>query len=183
MHHTLPLYSRFQNRFLKLYMLLIKTSRLPFIGRLVRYIANAYGRSQHGGYLITRQEAEQLIDISSSVWLAPCSCRRVFKNCDIPVMTEIVISNGHEIYSKKNGVSRITREEAKSVLRKHKDKNVIHTIMHCHGLFYAICTCCPCCCVPYRLKKEYNIGQALIRKADIVDDYRRQAADEKAVYI
>ncbi len=181
MHHTLPLYGRFQNKLLRLYMILIKTSRLPVIGRLVRYIANAYGRSKHGGYLITRSEAKQIINISNGVWLAPCSCRSAFNNCDIPVMTEIVISAGKEVYSRKKGTRSITKEEAISVIEKYRDKKVIHTVMHCQGLFYAICTCCPCCCVPYRLKKEYGVGQALIRNSDIVEEFRRQTEAESNI--
>jgi len=179
MHHTLPFYGWHQHKFLRLYMFLIKLTRLPLVGSLGRYLANSYARSKHGGYLITLEDAEQIIDASNTLALGPCSCRQVFHNCNLPVMTEIVISAGREVYSKKNNkeFKQISKEEAKGILRQNHRSNVIHTIMHCQGLFYAICTCCSCCCVPYRLKKEYNIEYALIRNKNIVDDYLKQLED------
>lgn len=176
MHHTLPFYGWHQHKFLRLYMFLIKLTRLPLVGRLGRCLANSYARSKHGGYLITLEDAEQIIDASNTLALGPCSCRQAFHNCHLPVMTEIVVSPGREVYSRKNnkGFKQISKEEAKGILRQNHRSNVIHTIMHCQGLFYAICTCCSCCCVPYRLKKEYNIEYALIRNKNIVDDYLKQ---------
>ena len=151
MHHSMPFYGRFQHRFLRLYMLLIKLTRLPLVGGLGRWLANSYGRHHHGGYLITLEEAEQIVDASNSIYLGPCSCRRVFHNCDLPVMSEIVIAAGEEIYHnrKKGNLEAISKEGAKKVLRQNHKSNTIHTIMHCQGMFYAICSCCPCCCVPY----------------------------------
>ena len=176
MHHTLPFYGWHQHKFLRLYMFLIKLTRLPLVGSLGRYLANSYARSKHGGYLITLEDAEQIIDASNTLALGPCSCRQVFHNCNLPVMTEIVISAGREVYSKKSNkeFKQISKEEAKRILHQNHRSNVIHTIMHCQGLFYAICTCCSCCCVPYRLKKEYNIEYALIRNRNIVADYLKQ---------
>jgi len=179
MHHTLPFYGWHQHKFLRLYMFLIKLTRLPLVGSLGRYLANSYARSKHGGYLITLEDAEQIIDASNTLALGPCSCRQVFHNCNLPVMTEIVISAGREVYSKKSNkeFKQISKEEAKRILHQNHRSNVIHTIMHCQGLFYAICTCCSCCCVPYRLKKEYNIEYALIRNRNIVADYLKQLED------
>jgi len=163
-------------------MILIKLTRLPLVGRLVRWLANSYGKRQHGGYLITPGEAEQIIEASNSIYLGPCSCRRVFHNCDLPVMTEIVIAAGEEIYRnrKKEGLVKISQEDAIEVLRQNHRANTIHTIMHCQGMFYAICSCCPCCCVPYRLKKEYNIDYALVRNKNIVEDYKKQLLEREA---
>jgi len=44
--------------------------------------------------------------------------------------------------------------------------------MALYTLFYAICNCCSCCCVPLRLKKEYGIGNALVRSDDIVREFK-----------
>jgi hypothetical protein len=51
---------------------------------------------------------------------------------------------------------------------------MMHTIMHCRGLFYAICNCCSCCCVPFRLRRHYGVEYAIIRSRDIVADYHSQ---------
>ena len=65
---------------------------------------------------------------------------------------------------------------AKEILREGRQKGLIHTIMKFQKSFYAICSCCDCCCVPLRLSKKYGIGNALTRHEDIVDEFKKQLA-------
>lgn len=176
MHHTLPFYGRYRHRFLKLYIFLAKLTRIPLLGRLVRWVANSYGRNRHGGYFITLGEAEQMIDASNSVALGPCGCRQVFHNCNRPIMTEIVVGAGREIYSKirNKEFRQVSKEEAKEVIRQCHGRGMMHTMMQCQGLFYAICSCCSCCCVPTRLKKNYGIEYAMVRNRSVVADFGKQ---------
>ena len=176
MHHTLPFYGRYQRQFLKLYIYLARLTRIPVLGRLVRWVANSYGRNRHGGYFITLEEAEQIIDASNNVALGPCGCRQVFHNCSHPIMTEIVVGTGREVYSKiKNkGFRQVSKEEAKEVMQQCHSKGMMHTVMQYQGLFYAICNCCSCCCVPTRLKINYGIEFALVRRKSIVADFGKQ---------
>lgn len=176
MHHTLPFYGRHQHRFLRLYIFLAKLTCIPLLGRLVRWVANIYGRNRHGGYFITLGEAEQMIDASNSVALGPCGCRQVFHNCNRPIMTEIVVGVGREVYSKTEtkGFRQVSREEAKEVMRQCHSRGMTHTVMQYQGLFYAICNCCPCCCVPTRLRKNYGIRYAIARNRNIVADFQKQ---------
>ena len=62
MHHTLRFYGQHQHKILKLYMSVAKFTNVPFIGNLVRWVANYYGLHEHHGYLLTLAEAEQIID-------------------------------------------------------------------------------------------------------------------------
>ena len=62
MHHSLKLYSRHREGTLKFYMFGARMTRLPLIGLLVRWVANAYGRKLEGGYLLTPAEAEKIVD-------------------------------------------------------------------------------------------------------------------------
>ncbi len=176
MHHTLPFYGQNRRRFLKLYISLAKLTRIPLLGALVRWVANRYGRNRHGGYFITLGEAEQMIDASNSVALGPCGCREVFHNCNRPIMTEIVVGAGREIYSKirNKRFRQVSKEEAKEVMRQCHGKGMMHTVMQCQGLFYAICSCCSCCCVPTRLKKNYGVEFAITRNKSIVADFVKQ---------
>jgi hypothetical protein len=66
----------------------------------------------------------------------------------------------------------ITSEEAKGILKECHLNGLIHTVIKCRGDFYAICNCCSCCCVPFRLSKQYGIGNALIRKDNIVEEVK-----------
>jgi hypothetical protein len=176
MHHTLHLYGRHQHRLIHLYLDLARLTRLPVIGHLVRWTANLYGRLGHGGYSLTLTEAEQIVDAADSVALGPCSCRAEFKNCQYPVMSEIVLGKGgREVYAAKaRDFHNITREEAKQVLRTAHASHLTQSIMRCGDHFYAICNCCTCCCVPTRLKSQFGVGRALIRNRKVVEDFKKQ---------
>jgi len=149
-------------------------SRIPLLGWLVRRIANAYGRNMHNAYLLTPAEAEELIAIAEGVAVGPCDCRSAFGKCDNPVDAEIILGPSRHILleAMPHDAHEITREAAGEILRDCHNKGLVHTIIKCRGDFYAICNCCPCCCVPLRLSKQYGIGNALIRHKDIVQEYK-----------
>ena len=174
MHHSLKFYSRHREGALKFYMFWAKWTRLPVIGRLVRLVANTYGRNIEGAYLLTTEEAEAIVDSAEGVAAAPCSCRILFKKCDNPVDAEILVGPTRHISMEHlPGDSReVSKEAAKEVLRDCHRRGLIHTILKCQGDYYAICNCCSCCCVPLRMNKQYGIGDALTRHKDIVGEFK-----------
>jgi hypothetical protein len=174
MHHTLKLYSGNRRIFLRFYMFFARWTRLPLLGRLVRWVASVYGRNLHRAYLLTPAEATELVNVAEGVAVAPCDCRRVFKNCDHPVNAEILLGPTRHILMETmpKDSREISREKAGEILRENQQRGLIFTIVKCRGDFYAICSCCSCCCVPLRLSKQYGIGEALIRHSDIVKEYQ-----------
>jgi len=176
MHHILPLYGRYQHRFLRAYIRLARLTKVPLLGRLVRRMANTYARRQHGGYYLTPGEAEAIIEASGFVALGHCACRQVFGNCQSPVMAEVVVGFGQHVYSnaKVQSFKPVSREEAKEVLSSCRRLGMMQTVMHCRGHYYTICSCCTCCCVPYRLKHDYGIEFAITRNKNIAIDFKKQ---------
>jgi hypothetical protein len=175
MHHSLRFYGRYQRSFLRFYISLARLTNIPLLGRLLRWVANMYGRRGHGGYLLTLKQAEQIIDASPNVGLGPCSCRQVFHNCDAPIMAEIVIGAGAEVFPeiKPGEFHEVSKEEAKEVLHQCHQQRMVHTITRCRDGFYAICNCCACCCVPTRLRQNYRIEYALVKNKDIVSNFQQ----------
>jgi len=174
MHHSLRLYSRYRELFLRFYVFLAKLTRIPLLGRVVRKAANIYGKKGSCAYLCTSNEANEIIDNSEGLALGPCTCRVVFGNCDNSKNTEIMVGFSRNIFieERPNDYREITKQEAKDILRQCHQNGLIHTIVKCRQDFYAICNCCSCCCVPMRLKKDYGIGNALIRSDDIVREFK-----------
>jgi len=174
MHHSLRIYSRYRELFLKYYIFLAKWTRLPLIGKLVRKVANWYGKNASGACLLTLQEANEIVDLSDGLALGPCTCRIVFKNCENPTNTEIMLSVGRNVFveERSHDYEKITKKEAKEVLRQCHLNGLIHTIIKCRQNYYAICSCCSCCCVPLRLNRQYGIGNALVRKSNIVEEIK-----------
>ena len=178
MHHALRLYSRNRESALKFYMFWAKWTGVPLIGKLVRWLANTYGRSMEGGYLLTTDEAEEIVDSAEGLSLGPCTCRSVFRNCGNPVNVEIMVGLTRNVFveERPHDYREITRQEAKDILEECHRRGLIHTIIKCRQDFYAICNCCSCCCVPLRLSKEYGIGDALAKNQNIVREFKGHQA-------
>jgi hypothetical protein len=170
MHHSLKLYSKHRELFLRYYIFQAKWTRIPLVGSLVRSAANAYGKRASAAYVLTLDEANEIVDSSAGVALGPCTCRHVFQKCDNPINAEIVIGLDRNVFleERPHDYREITKREAKDILERCHERGLMHTAVRCRRDFYAICNCCPCCCVPLRLKKDYGIGNALVRSGEIV---------------
>jgi hypothetical protein len=181
MHHSLKFYGGHRNGILRFYMFGARCTKIPLIGRLVRWVANTYGGNMQGAYLLTPGEAEEIVDIAEGVALGPCTCRTVYRNCDNPIEVEILVGPTRHIFleAMPRDSHEITKEEAREVLRDCHRRGLVNTIIKCRGNFYAICNCCSCCCVPMRLSKQYGIGKALVRHADIVQEFREYQLSHK----
>ncbi len=181
MHHTLKLYGSNRNNILKVYMFFARCTKIPLLGRLVRRVANAYGKNMHRVFLLTPAEAEELVNIAEGVAAAPCTCRRLYRNCDNPLDNEILLGPTHHVLQHamiSQNSHEITREEAIEILRDSHRRGLILSIAKCRGDYYAICSCCSCCCVPLRMSKQYGIGEALVRHKDIIREFK----DYQGVY-
>jgi hypothetical protein len=173
MHHSLRLYSRNREWVAKFYIFWGKRAKLPVIGRLIRWVANAYGNNLERAYMLTTSEAEEIVEIAEGLALGPCTCRTLFKNCDNLINAEIMLRlNGNVfIEDRPEDYREVTTEEAREILRQCHERGLVHTIIKCREDYYAICNCCPCCCIPLRLSKQYGIG-ALKRNEDIVGQFK-----------
>lgn len=182
MHHTLKLYGSHRKSVLRFYIFFAGCTRIPLLGRLVRRVANAYGYNFHRAYLLTPAEAEELVAIAEGVAVAPCACRKTFQKCSHPVDVEILIGPSRHILleTMPRDSQEISREKAGEILKDSQRRGLILTIVKCRGDFYAICSCCSCCCVPLRLSKKYGIGEALVRHRDIVREFREYQTAYKA---
>ena len=176
MHHALKLYSRYREKVLHFYMFWAKWTQIPLIGNLVRWVANTYGSNMENAYLLSTEEACEIVDISTQLYLGPCTCRDVFRNCDNPVNAEIMIGFHRNAFidERPEDYSKLHPDEAKDILRQCHDRGLIHTIIKCRKDFFAICNCCSCCCVPLRLERQYGVGHAVVREKDIVNMFKEQ---------
>ncbi len=174
MHHTLKLYSRHREFSLKFYLFWAAWTKIPLLGRLVRWVGNWWGKKLEGAYLLRTAEAEEIVDMAQELAVGPCACRQITQKCDNPVQAEIMLGMDGNVFvtERPQDYRRITKEEAKVILRDCHDHGLIHTIIRCRNDYYAICNCCACCCVPLRLSKAYGIKNALIRKEDIVQEFQ-----------
>ena len=145
MHHSMRLYSRYRQSFLRYYIFQAKWTRIPLVGKVVRRVANLYGKKVSGAYLLTLDEANEIVDISEGLALGPCTCRAVFRNCDNPINTEIMVRLSRNIFmeEKPHDYREITKQEAKDILRQCHQSGLIHTIAKADGMSTPYVTAAP----------------------------------------
>ena len=76
MHHSLRIYSKYREFFLKYYIWQAEWTKIPMIGRLVRKVANLYGNRASAAYLLTLQEANEIVDNAAGLAIGPCADSR-----------------------------------------------------------------------------------------------------------
>jgi len=119
------------------------------------------GRRPPNDALLLLHEVEEMIDAATHIALEPCDCRRLGEHCGRPVETCIwlddlaleAMERGHST-AERSGVGgrRLSREEAKDVVRRADKAGLMHTgdpQWRARGLG-AICNCCACDCYPFR---------------------------------
>jgi hypothetical protein len=166
--------------FLRYYIFQAKWTRIPLLGRAVGKIARLYGNSSQNAYLLTLEEAKQVVEAFPRLLVGPCSCRKVFRNCDNPVNVEIMIGTGANVFAgeRPDEYREISHQDARDILELCHERHLVPSIVRCGGDFYAICNCCPCCCVPLRLKNQYHIDSAAVRDAAVVELFRSSSPGE-----
>lgn len=171
MHHALRFYGAHSEHIIRFYIIGAKFTRLPVIGRCFTALINWYARTQHVASILTAEEAKRVIDVSTSIALGDCTCRKVFKNCDNAIKTDIVIGVGYDVFRDvtKGEYAEISKEEAKKIIDECRSAGLVQSLLRCKGEVYAICNCCPCCCVPLRLKRDYGIKAVWSRDRRVVD--------------
>lgn len=155
-------YGKWIDDTLGFYLALGKMSKLPAVGGVIRFFARQYGRYYHGGRAATVEECLDIINSASQISVMDCACRVLNGKCDSPIKTCITVNTSAEVFtSLKDGIS-VSKQEAAEVVVDSYKKGLIRAIHHCIAPnTYALCNCCTCCCVPYRLRMEYDIETAM----------------------
>jgi NAD-dependent dihydropyrimidine dehydrogenase PreA subunit len=101
-------------------------------------------------------EVLEMIEAASAIVVQPCDCRRLGQNCDRPVEVCIWLDEGARHALDRGYGRRLTKQEAKELLRWADRKGLMHTAdseWRVRGL-HDICNCCACDCYPFRAGQE-----------------------------
>jgi Pyruvate/2-oxoacid:ferredoxin oxidoreductase delta subunit len=159
----LRLYGTWIGNTLSLYLFFGKMTKLPLVGGAVRYFAHRYSKHLHGSRVATKEECLELLANADYIAVTECTCRELAKACEKPKNICIRINAGKYAVDPKVIHQLVSTEEAFKLMEKTVEFGLISTITHCISPHvYGICNCCTCCCVPYRLRKVYGIGQTFV---------------------
>lgn len=100
---------------------------------------------------LSYEQVEKYIDAAENIAAMDCDCRRIKtvlgQGCDHPIEGMCLWLGPHADYYVRGGAAkRITKEEARAVLRKAEESGLVHeTYIPTEGAIN-ICNCCGCCC-------------------------------------
>jgi Pyruvate/2-oxoacid:ferredoxin oxidoreductase delta subunit len=124
-------------------------------------------------------EVEQMIDAATDIIVQPCDCRKLGENCDKPVETCIWLDGGARQALERGYGRRLTKEEAKKLLRWADKKGLMHTAdseWQSRGL-HAICNCCACDCYPFLAAQELG-SKGVWPKSHYAAEYDRERCNQ-----
>jgi len=153
---------------LRFYLLGTGFIRLPLLGKRLKRWIEWYGATQHGGKIVSKEEAYSWIEKASSILCSICYCRDTFKHCFGSLFNCLRISDV-ELFQIADGkkAKLVSITQAKEIIDESEKNGMIHLIAWCnHPHIYAICNCCNCCCIAYQIWDRYRIDSAL-QKGDM----------------
>ncbi len=112
---------------------------LPVIGGPVKVLMQWYALSQHKAWILTSEEAKNVVNAATSIAVGDCKCRKIFKNCDDPIRTDIVIGIGYDVFTevRKDEFIEISKEEAKKIIDECKRSGLVQSLVKCKNEAYA----------------------------------------------
>lgn len=154
---------------LRFYLIGTAVVQLPFIGKIFRRWIEWYGATQHGGKIVSKEEAYHWIEKAGNILCSICYCRDIFKHCSNSLHVCLRISNVELFQSINNKNTRlISPQEAKEIIAESEKMKLVHIIAWCsYPHVYAICNCCSCCCVAWQIWKRYGI-KSVLQKGEMI---------------
>jgi len=111
--------------------------------------------------VLLSEEASKLVDLYETIALTHCYCKQqrdlLEDPCKFTDKREICLLFGKpaEFSIEHNFARRISKEEAKQVLKEAEDSGLVHKVFHSKLDFSkdldGICSCCKCCCGIFRM--------------------------------
>ena len=103
---------------------------------------------------ILLHEAEALLDLANHIYLMPCNCRSMLKNCTQSVYTCLR-------FESDRGVGwEVSKSRAKNIVNQANKNGLMQNgevaITDNGTIRGAICNCCPDCCFPHKLADHRN---------------------------
>ena len=130
---------------------------------------------------LSYEEVEKYIDESPDVSCADCLCRimkrKLGEGCGHPIEDMCIQVGPWADYFVRTGRGRrITKEEAKSILRRAGEAGLVHEAFITEEGSPFICNCCSCCCLGLRALSEIKAPHGILKA-----NYIAQVDSEKCV--
>jgi ferredoxin len=113
--------------------------------------------------VLATEHAIELVDSVEFISLFNCACRHATRlageGCGRSEETCMHFGDLAKYFTERGFAKRITKEQAKAILKKTDEEGLIHLTINTDEGSFAICSCCSCCCVQLKgLSKLHKPG-------------------------
>jgi ferredoxin len=132
----------------------MREGKIPYAGKVLP-IREAFHMGQ---WILPTQQAIEILRNARSFALADCTCRSHYRRCNHPLDTCLLINDMADAFVEAGNARRLSLTEAEVILRKANVHGLVHqTAYNPEQSFWAVCSCCSCCC--YRLQMLKLFGR------------------------
>lgn len=168
MQSRLQIYDRYIDE-----RLLKPSSKVMTIGEALKHHEQLHAAGET--FIVTKDEAFDILSRANNRVLVSCSCRLTFQNCQKPINTCINLNDSAQELLERGVGKQITIEEGQEILTIADREGLVHLAISSPGQpDYALCSCCSCCCHDLQALLKYGRSN-WVRKASVVafDDHEK----------
>ncbi len=101
--------------------------------------------------ILAYEDIKEIINNSSRVAVANCTCRLIDGACDKPLEVCLQVGKGADYTIERGSGREVTKEEAMDIVRLTEEAGLIHVTMNRSDESHFICNCCSDCCQAFGL--------------------------------
>ncbi len=124
------------------------------------------------------ESVTHILDQAQSWGVLDCICRKqkalIGEPCEHPIEMCMAMSGRLDAFANIPAVRALTRQEARTVLKKAAQAGLVHTVTNSQSGVWYICNCCTCSCGVLRGLADLGVANVVARSAfvNVVDEER-----------
>ncbi len=129
-------------------------------------------------WVLPTNQVIELLAKADPIGLTDCLCRSHYKRCDQPVKVCLLLNGEGQKAIESNRARRLSVDGAVQVIKTANQKGLVHLSFYGPGPeFYALCSCCECCCHDLQILKKMKRPDLVVRSDYIAQDQDNACID------
>jgi len=145
-------------------------ARWPVLGSLVRMATRHLAPRQHGGQVVSLEDALEIVSLSRNFVLIPCACRKLIAHGnELCCLNFGPVRDMQKSILPEGPMEELTLDEAREVLREHSRNGRIHQVLYAKApMPICVCNCDLRWCTSFKQRLPFNIPEAVLKGHDVV---------------
>ncbi|NHI93415.1 MAG: hypothetical protein EAX96_13090 [Candidatus Lokiarchaeota archaeon] len=151
-------------------------TKIPIIGRGIKYLANSMATNSHSSQVVALSDAFKITELADNLCALECMCRRNIRG----ISESICINFGpvKELFEKLKPSEKIevlTIDEARQKIKDADQKGLVHQVLYAKLPYpIVICNCDLNCCNAAKIRFNFGIKKAMMKGHEVAEvDFKK----------